>query len=97
MAALLPKPVTASSLLDACADALGQAAPRASRDEQRQDLLQSRQAGLAGAHILLVEDNAINQELARDLLGRAGIVVSVAADGREALRHAGAASASTPC
>jgi signal transduction histidine kinase/DNA-binding response OmpR family regulator/tetratricopeptide (TPR) repeat protein len=85
VAALLPKPVTASSLLDACAAALGLAAPLASRDERRQDLLDVRRAGLAGTRVLLVEDNSINQELACDLLGRAGIGVSVAADGQEAL------------
>ena len=84
VAALLAKPVTASALLDACASALGRPlAP--SRVEQRHELLQSRQAALAGARVLLVEDNSINQELARDLLNRAGIVVSLAADGQEAL------------
>ncbi|HEY0820110.1 MAG TPA: response regulator, partial [Rhizobacter sp.] len=50
-----------------------------------QELLHARQAGLAGARVLLVEDNPINQELARDLLNRAGIVVNIAGDGREAL------------
>ena len=35
--------------------------------------------------MLLVEDNAINQELAVDLLSRAGVVVSVAGNGQEAL------------
>ena len=40
---------------------------------------------LAGARVLLVEDNVVNQELAVELLTDAGIVVSVAADGREAL------------
>ncbi|MEO8806259.1 MAG: response regulator, partial [Burkholderiaceae bacterium] len=85
VAALLPKPVTPSSLLDACATALGRPEVGHRRNAQRQELLHARQAGLAGARILLVEDNAINQELARDLLSRAGIVVSVAGDGREAL------------
>ncbi|KQW06870.1 MULTISPECIES: response regulator [unclassified Rhizobacter] len=85
VAGLLPKPVTPSGLLDACATALGRARVGPSRNEQRQELLQARQAGLAGARILLVEDNPINQELARDLLNRAGIVVSIAGDGREAL------------
>ncbi len=83
--ALLTKPVTASALLDACADALGEGRPHASRDERRQDELLSYEAALAGVRVLLVEDNAINQELARDLLGRAGVQVSVAANGREAL------------
>jgi CheY-like chemotaxis protein len=43
------------------------------------------QASLNGARLLLVEDNAINQELARDLLGRAGIVVTVVDDGQQAV------------
>jgi signal transduction histidine kinase/CheY-like chemotaxis protein/ligand-binding sensor domain-containing protein len=85
VAGLLAKPVTPSGLLDACADALGHSRARPSRMEQRHELLQARQAGLAGARILLVEDNPVNQELARELLNRAGIVVNIAGDGREAL------------
>ncbi|HEY9064440.1 MAG TPA: response regulator [Burkholderiaceae bacterium] len=85
VAGLLPKPVTPSGLLDACANALGRPRAGPSRNEQRQELLQARQASLAGARILLVEDNPINQELARDLLNRAGIVVNIAGDGQEAL------------
>ena len=83
--ALLPKPVTPSTLLDACLVALGRPAVHHRRLEQRQELLQTRQAGLAGRRVLLVEDNSINQELACDLLERAGMTVDVAADGREAL------------
>ena len=85
VAALLSKPVTPSALLDACFTAFGRSAAQARRGKQRQELLQTRQASLAGARILLVEDNDINQELACDLLHRAGIAVEVAADGREAL------------
>jgi CheY-like chemotaxis protein len=85
VAGLLPKPVTPSGLLDACASALGRPRVGPSRHEQRQELLQARQAGLAGARVLLVEDNPINQELALDLLNRAGIVVNIAGDGQEAL------------
>jgi CheY-like chemotaxis protein len=40
---------------------------------------------LVGACILLVEDNALNQELGVALLSGAGIEVTVAADGRQAL------------
>ncbi|MBL0729018.1 hybrid sensor histidine kinase/response regulator [Piscinibacter sp. HJYY11] len=85
VAGLLSKPVTPSGLLDACATALGRPRGVPSRSEQRQELLQARQAGLAGARVLLVEDNPINQQLARDLLNRVGIVVNIAGDGREAL------------
>jgi two-component system sensor histidine kinase/response regulator len=41
---------------------------------------------LAGARVLLAEDNPINQEVARGLLDHAGVVTDVAADGVAALR-----------
>jgi len=85
MGALLTKPVTPSALLDACKAALGLAQPAPTRSAQRDDSMLSHLGALAGARILLVEDNAINQELATDLLGRAGIDVSVASNGQEAL------------
>jgi signal transduction histidine kinase/DNA-binding response OmpR family regulator/HPt (histidine-containing phosphotransfer) domain-containing protein len=83
--ALLTKPVTPSTLLDACGTALGLAARRPTRTVRREEALHGHQASLAGARILLVEDNAFNRELALDLLNRAGVVVSVACDGQEAL------------
>jgi signal transduction histidine kinase/ActR/RegA family two-component response regulator len=43
------------------------------------------QAGLRGARVLLVEDNEINSELAQDLLERAGLIVTLARNGHEAL------------
>jgi two-component system, sensor histidine kinase and response regulator len=42
-------------------------------------------AALAGARILLVEDNDINQQVARETLEDAGFVVDVAANGQAAL------------
>jgi two-component system, sensor histidine kinase and response regulator len=42
-------------------------------------------AALAGARILLVEDNDINQQVARETLEDAGLTVDVACDGRAAL------------
>jgi len=43
----------------------------------------------AGDRVLLVEDNIVNQELARELLGHAGLAVDVADDGRQAVAMAG--------
>ena len=83
--ALLTKPVTPSTLFDACAAALGVAVRPSTRSAQREEFLLGHRSRLAGARILLVEDNAINQEVALDVLSRAGIVVSVAANGQEAL------------
>ena len=42
----------------------------------------------AGARVLLAEDNLVNQEVALELLGAAGLVVDVAANGAEALAWA---------
>jgi len=85
VAATLTKPVTPSTLLDASLQAIGQPRQHALRGELREEALQTNRAVLAGAHVLLVEDNPINQELARDLLRSAQIVVRVANNGREAI------------
>ena len=45
-----------------------------------------RTGGLAGARLLLVEDNVINQQVAREILHDAGAEVVVVGDGIEALR-----------
>jgi two-component system sensor histidine kinase/response regulator len=42
-------------------------------------------AGLGGAHLLLVEDNEINQQVARQILEGMGIRITVADDGEEAV------------
>jgi CheY-like chemotaxis protein len=85
--ALLIKPVTPSTLFEACSKALGLAVPQTPRSVQRELAMAGHQAGLRGARVLLVEDNAINREIASTLLGNAGIVVSVAGDGQEALEQ----------
>ncbi|KQV92828.1 response regulator [Rhizobacter sp. Root1221] len=83
--ALLAKPITPSTLFDACGAALGLTIRHPTRTARREEALLVHQAQLNGAHIMLVEDNPINQELALDVLSRAGIVVSVAGNGQEAL------------
>jgi len=81
---VLVKPVTPSTLLDAVAIALNK---RSGSDERadREKALAAHRAQLRGARILLVEDNQINQELAFELLNEAGVLVTVAETGREAL------------
>ena len=61
--------------------ALGRAAEER---EQREKRLREH---LSGARVLLVEDNALNQQVAVELLRRAGVVVEVASDGAEAVRR----------
>ena len=45
-------------------------------------------AKIKNASVLLVEDNAINQQVAVELLQQAGMIVTLAADGREAVKVA---------
>ncbi|MFL6628900.1 MAG: response regulator [Vitreoscilla sp.] len=83
--ALLVKPVTPSTLFDVCNAVLGLAVPPPTRASKREEALLMHQAQLRGTHLLLAEDNAINREIALAILTRAGIRVSVARDGQEAL------------
>ncbi|TFW19365.1 hybrid sensor histidine kinase/response regulator [Duganella callida] len=75
--AFLSKPVTASSLFDAVQTAMAPAG--------RDDVRRSAAPMLDGARILLVEDNPINQNVAKGLLEHAGAVVAVAEHGQAAL------------
>ena len=88
LAGVLHKPVTPSSLHDCLVQArrIEPFAPIAARraiDNAPQS--QAVRQRLAGARVLLAEDHPLNQELACELLRRAGIEVVVAKDGREAL------------
>jgi signal transduction histidine kinase/DNA-binding response OmpR family regulator/HAMP domain-containing protein len=81
--AFLLKPVTKSMLVDTLvtlfAPAAGETAQAAADDPHA--------ARLAGARILLAEDNEINQQIAVELLEGVGARVTVANNGREAVER----------
>jgi len=52
---------------------------------ESQQPLADKLAPLSGVRVLLVEDNEMNQELATELLNQAGILVTIANHGQEAL------------
>jgi len=83
--AVLTKPVTPSSLLEAVGEALGRHGLVETRAVGKADTQAQARELLAGARLLLVEDNDLNQELALDLLTDAGIDVVCAGNGQEAL------------
>ena len=88
LAGVLHKPVTPSSLHDCLVQALRTEAPApvgTRRSIEPAPLSQAVRQRLAGARVLLAEDHPLNQQLACELLRRAGIEVVVARDGREAL------------
>jgi signal transduction histidine kinase/CheY-like chemotaxis protein len=82
---ILTKPVTPSSLLDAVMYSKDGKLHHDYRSSSREEEVASAIAALAGARILLVEDNEINQELAQELLGSNGMTTVLAGNGREAL------------
>jgi signal transduction histidine kinase/CheY-like chemotaxis protein len=77
LSAFLVKPVTASMLFDAVADA--QAGHSSLRTVTRADT--GKVGPLTGLRILVVEDNAINQQVAQELLRAEGAEVQIAANG----------------
>jgi two-component system, sensor histidine kinase and response regulator len=83
----LVKPVGASQLYPAILKAFGLGEPLPPGAGKRPDDALAVGRGLAGMEILLVEDNDLNQELARELLEQVGARVSVAGNGREALEQ----------
>ena len=82
---VLTKPVTPSTLLEAIGETLGRGVGGNPRAEARANLQVDALAQLAGAKVLLVEDNDMNQELAMELLRNAGMQVVLANNGQEAL------------
>jgi CheY-like chemotaxis protein len=83
--AVLTKPVTPSSLLDAIGDSLGKKIAVERRQQDRQHTSQEAMRRLRGARLLLVEDNELNRELAEELLRQAGVEIVVATNGQDAL------------
>jgi signal transduction histidine kinase/CheY-like chemotaxis protein/HPt (histidine-containing phosphotransfer) domain-containing protein len=87
--AFLTKPVQQSVLFDTLMQVFSQASDEtgAARTIVTRKLL--RPVGLDGVHLLLAEDNVINQEVAVGILSAEGIRVDVANNGREAADMAG--------
>ena len=80
---VLAKPVTAALLRDALG---GAASPGAASDPHaRRAATRATMQSLAGARLLVVEDNPVNQELVEELLTKAGIAVTLAGNGAIAL------------
>ena len=82
---ILDKPITSSHLFDSIISLYGLEDGRVSRSEIEQQTQLANVQQLAGANILLVEDNEINQELATELLEGQQINVTIAENGQQAI------------
>jgi CheY-like chemotaxis protein len=81
----LLKPVNSSTLFDSIMQAFGEAVPETSRVAQRQGQEAEALKSIQGARVLLVEDNEINQQVAQEILEGAGLIVTLANNGLEAV------------
>ena len=81
----LLKPISPSTLFDAIMQAFGKALPETSRVLQRKEQEARVLENIQGARVLLVEDNEINQQVAKEILEGAGLHVILANNGQEAV------------
>jgi len=81
----LIKPINASVLFDTLMQIFGKETFVTSRAVKRKEQATEALKHLHGGQVLLVEDNEINQQVAKEILEGAGLVVTVANDGREAV------------
>jgi len=80
----LIKPIGPSVLFDTVMHAFGETVTKASRISERTGEIEGLK-DIQGAQVLLVEDNEINQQVALEILQGAGLKVTVANDGQEAV------------
>jgi PAS domain S-box-containing protein len=83
----LLKPVNSSVLFDAIMQALGKEIQVVSRTGRKIEQSAEELSAISGARVLLVEDNEINQQVAKEILEGAGLVVTIANDGQEAVER----------
>jgi len=81
----LLKPVTQSILFDAIIQAFGHETEGPSENERRKEKRPEGFEAVRGAHILLVEDNEINQQVATELLRDEGFFMDIADNGKIAV------------
>ncbi|MBC8177257.1 MAG: PAS domain S-box protein [Deltaproteobacteria bacterium] len=81
----LLKPVNPSVLFDAIMHAVGKDVPKRSLTPREDDRECVPLQKIRGARVLLVEDNEINQQVAKEILEAAGLNVSLANNGQEAV------------
>ena len=84
---VLVKPITGSSLFDALHQALAAKADPALQTHLQGAAERGIGGTLVGVHLLLVEDNLLNQAVARGILEHAGATLDVVADGQLALER----------
>ncbi|MFI4987269.1 MAG: response regulator [Alphaproteobacteria bacterium] len=81
--AFLAKPITDSTLLDTISSAVGRSVSGPQR--RRKEEVAADRARVAGARVLLVDDNDINRQVGAETLADVGVIVELAENGRVAV------------
>ncbi|MEG2172512.1 MAG: response regulator [Desulfovibrionaceae bacterium] len=83
----ISKPITPKTLQESILETLGKALPILSGAEATvSNPHQSQWDSVKGSRVLLVEDNEINQEIAKEMLTSVGMRVDIAENGQQALQ-----------
>ncbi len=82
---VLIKPLSPSLLFDTIVNQGATEHEEATEESPTESEIETRLASIAGARVLLVEDNDMNQQMASELLGSVGLNVELAENGRIAV------------
>jgi signal transduction histidine kinase/DNA-binding response OmpR family regulator/HPt (histidine-containing phosphotransfer) domain-containing protein len=82
----LIKPINPSVMFNTIMEVFGKEVERERPIRIEKDSGEEALRKIRGAHILLVEDNEINQQVAREILSGAGLEVTLAKNGQEAVQ-----------
>ena len=82
---ILTKPFQQSELFDATMEIFGRAGAKGKKSAVTALFHPELAAKISGAYLLLAEDNEINQQVARELLEKAGVTVFIVENGEEAI------------
>ncbi|MCP4271985.1 MAG: response regulator [Gammaproteobacteria bacterium] len=82
----LVKPINHSLLYDAVMESFGNKAEPKTRSIKHRVKKNNEMEKIRGSKVLLTEDNEINQQVARELLEKAGLIVTIANNGKEAVK-----------
>jgi len=88
----IDKPLNYSTLFNSIMNVFGQHARRVSKLEESNDELIQKLKEQSGKVILLVEDNEINQQVAKEIIEETGLIVEIASNGEiavEMIRNSG--------
>ncbi|MBT4519670.1 MAG: response regulator, partial [Halieaceae bacterium] len=83
--AFLVKPMNPSMLLESIMEVFGKTSTTDKHFIRAGQISSDYLETIQGAKVLLVDDNEINQEVANELLEQAGLVVTIASNGKEAV------------